>query len=134
MSSEVFCAGSNDYGELGDGTMTTALLPVRAGVSSATIVAAGTWHTCAVVAGGAVVCWGRNDAGQLGRSITSPYELAAADVGLRGVVKLVAGRAQTCALLDDATIACWGGNVRGSVGDGTFLDRPAPVAIGVPCP
>lgn len=36
-----------------------------------------------------------------------------------------------CALRDDRTLACWGDNGSGQVGDGTLVDRAAPVVLGL---
>jgi len=45
---------------------------------------------------------------------------------------LTAGPAFTCALLNDGTIRCWGANGSGQLGDGSTLDRHAPVAVALP--
>jgi alpha-tubulin suppressor-like RCC1 family protein len=64
----VACWGQNDAGQCGANAIggeedTPVLVP---GIANATSIAAGTNHTCAVLGGTSVVCWGANDAGQLG--------------------------------------------------------------------
>ena len=67
---EVLCWGSNEYGQLGDGSTTHAPMPVPVvGLSDAVTVSAGGNHTCAVRANGEAVCWGWNVFGQLGRRL-----------------------------------------------------------------
>jgi hypothetical protein len=62
------CWGANDYGQLGDGTLTQRTTPVDVvGLAGAvTNLAAGTHHSCALVNSGRVKCWGDDHAGQLG--------------------------------------------------------------------
>jgi hypothetical protein len=55
----VKCWGRNTTGQLGDGTNADSNLPVPvSGISAAIAVSAGDSHTCAVVSGGTVECWG----------------------------------------------------------------------------
>ena len=65
---EVSCWGDDTNGELGNGEIVKQVpLPVRAvGISDATAVTTGHWHTCALRSTGEVSCWGRNHDGQLG--------------------------------------------------------------------
>ncbi|HEV8254093.1 MAG TPA: hypothetical protein VGQ78_05020, partial [Vicinamibacteria bacterium] len=64
---EVFCWGSNVYGQLGDGTTTTRPSPVKvAGAVSFISVSTGENHTCARSNAGTAYCWGRNDLAELG--------------------------------------------------------------------
>ncbi|MCU0686288.1 MAG: hypothetical protein MUF34_29255, partial [Polyangiaceae bacterium] len=55
-----YCWGSNDYGELGDGTREGSSEPVAVTGLDADVVgvAAGGTHACALTAAGAVKCWG----------------------------------------------------------------------------
>ncbi len=63
----VACWGKGGSGELGDGRSTNASTPVAVvGISYPESLAAGGFHTCALVASPNVVCWGSNDFGQLG--------------------------------------------------------------------
>ena len=125
----VKCWGFGGNGELGqDSTLTlgdaggemAALGPVNLGVArTATSVAAGGTHTCAVLDNAALKCWGGNASGQLGQGNTTsvgvlPGEMAALSAVNLGVgrsatgVTTGLGAAHTCALLDDDSVKCWG--------------------------
>jgi alpha-tubulin suppressor-like RCC1 family protein len=69
----VECWGSNDYGQLGDGTSQSSSTAVAvAGLASGvTAVSGGDFeYTCALTNIGQVMCWGINDYGQLGDGTT----------------------------------------------------------------
>lgn len=64
----VRCWGHNSGGQLGDGSTTDRLVPVRVvGLSSGvTAIAVGLDHTCALTKAGGAKCWGQNIGGDLG--------------------------------------------------------------------
>jgi alpha-tubulin suppressor-like RCC1 family protein len=128
----VRCWGSNQNGQLGDGTLTTRTSPVAvSGLSSgATALGAGGSHSCAVVAGGTVRCWGYNGSGQLGDGTLTTRTTPVTVSGLGGAVALGAlGESHTCAAISDGTARCWGSNASGQLGNGIPNDSATPVTV-----
>lgn len=132
-SSGVTCWGGNASGQLGNGTTTAAKVPTKVlmttgvALQGALGVSAGGEHSCAVMAGGTVRCWGWNQYGQLGDGSTITSLWPAVVTGIITATKVVAGTWHTCAILGDTTLRCWGANSAGELGDGTTTDRHAPV-------
>jgi alpha-tubulin suppressor-like RCC1 family protein len=95
-------------------------------------LSAGQDHTCAVTLG-RVLCWGRNDTGQLGDGTIAPARARPVEVlSLGGVTEVGAGTNFTCALTAKKTVACWGHNDRGQLGDGSQgAPRPTPAPVRV---
>jgi len=128
----VWCWGRGDEGQLGDGTgmehASQTRVTFAAGVASADTIATGAAHTCAL-AGGAVLCWGRNVDGQVGAPPATPRLAPGAVMGLSGVRALAAGGNHTCAIDDAATVRCWGANESGQLGDGGTTSSYMPVAV-----
>jgi len=127
------CWGVNDYGENGNGQLDTTMVetPSTAQVTGATAVARGNFHTCAIVAGGNVECWGLNDIGQLGTGNTTSSTSPATVTGVSGATVLTSAGLATC-VVANGQVMCWGGNAFSQLGDGTQTDRPTPVTVAVP--
>jgi alpha-tubulin suppressor-like RCC1 family protein len=121
---------------LGNGSFAAQLTPVAVtGLAGAFSIDAGLSHTCAVVATptlfGALRCWGENFNGRLGDGTLTNRTTPVASSGLDNATVVSSGYAHTCALIENgAAPRCWGDNNFGQVGDGTFTQRSAPVAIG----
>ncbi len=127
----VSCWGRNFTGQLGDGTQTDRLTAVTVtGLSgTATQIAAGTFHTCALVNSG-VKCWGQNSFGQLGDNSTTFRINPVVVTGLSsGVQSIVAGSSHTCAILTSGDLKCWGKNTSGQLGIGSVTNALLPTPV-----
>ena len=130
---EVRCWGSNDSGQLGDGSRAgQRVTPVQtAGLGSGVAtVATGTRHSCALTASGGVRCWGHNVYGQLGNGTTTDRSVAADVTGLTGgIVAFAGGSEHSCALTTSGAVKCWGLNSDGQLGDGSYYTRRIPAGV-----
>ena len=104
------------------------------GISTATQVSAGEQHACALLAGGAIRCWGANTHGELGDGSTENRSLSVAVQGISGAIAVEALGQSTCAILADHSTSCWGANNLGQLADGTGRivmrrSRPPPGSV-----
>ena len=160
----VKCWGYNQYGQLGqdnafaygDASRSVASASaINLGVGRhAKMVAAGKYHTCAILDDGNVKCWGDNTHGELGYDDTtqrgkgasgySMTDLVAVNLGAGRTARwITAGDYNTCAVLDDDQIKCWGrgiyaalgqGNTKryGTVSSATSSDEPISAVVALP--
>ena len=91
---------------------TGGLLKCGNGCCAATALAAGAAHTCAITSDGRLLCWGRNDEGQVTGSPTLAPVLTPHEVFASGVTAVSAGTAHTCATVS-GQVRCLGRNADG---------------------
>jgi alpha-tubulin suppressor-like RCC1 family protein len=132
-SGELGCFGGNEFGQLGQGHVnnigddellaTTSVLELEP-VSAVTL---GFHHTCVVI-DEEVLCWGRNERGQLGQgnAVQVGDDEPANAIGSFGfglpITEVDAGGQFTCALLDEREVVCWGTGAEGQLGQGNTLN------------
>jgi alpha-tubulin suppressor-like RCC1 family protein len=125
------CWGSNDYGAIGNGTdhnyFTTPVTVT--GMSDATQVAAGEYHTCARRATGRIACWGANFHGGLGNGTFSDSNVPVAVTGIDDATAVSAGAYHDCAARTGGTVSCWGYDSDGYLLGGSDGDVNVPVQI-----
>lgn len=145
------CWGCGSGGQLGYGNSIDVgdnEPPANAGdvpVGGAVIAqATGIGHTCAILANGAIRCWGGGFSGQLGYGNTasigdnetpaSAGNVPAIPMGLPPTTKATALALgfMSCALYDSGEVLCWGGNSSGELGQGNtnpIGDNEAPATL-----
>jgi alpha-tubulin suppressor-like RCC1 family protein len=132
----VVCWGARSRGQMGDGTTGLPPSPTPnpvSGLTGAVAIVAGQEHTCVLKLDQTVACWGANQAGQLGdgsfidRSTPTPVQ------GLTDAVAIHSSPSadHTCAVRATGAVMCWGFNEWGQLGDGTVVNRAAPVLASV---
>ncbi len=119
----VRCWGSNAQGQLGNNQLgVDSSQPVGVHVLPSNVrgVNTGVDHTCGVLAGGQVYCWGKNTLGQLGNGMTTDQAVPVQATGLGGVESVAVGGAHSCVLLQGSgEIQCWGAGGQGQLGMGS---------------
>ena len=129
-SNQTYGAGSTTADANADGEADPVLVPTEVtGMSGgATDVAVGGTrvsassyysHGCALMASGAVKCWGDNAYGELGTTAAGPVAVPA-DVAIGTTATAVSvGIAHSCVLTGAGGVKCWGQNSTGQLGNGT---------------
>lgn len=125
-STGVYCWGSGESGNLGDGHWEARATPRHVtGLTEPALVAVGAHYACAAPASGGMQCWGDNANGELGNGNTStqyvPTLLRPSDGHWTAIA---AGAYHTCGI-HDGEILCWGwddsGELDGVVGEGVTV-------------
>ena len=125
-----YCWGANPYGAFGDGTLESDPRPTPVNGGPYITVSAGYLFTCAIEAGGGLVCFGMNEGGQVGINYPIQSELPVHPVPELSFAVVRAGRSHACALTTVGVAYCWGGTGNGS--DGIGLAQSPLKVVGQP--
>jgi alpha-tubulin suppressor-like RCC1 family protein len=142
----VFCWGDNHYGQLGTGTDVLEPRPIVVPLDGGGVATGGA-HTCAATHTGPssgassgtsgasaamIVCWGSDQAGQLGDNSTTD-RAAPAQIKLPLTpLAIAAGALHTCAIDSATGLWCWGRGSSGQLGPDHLVDTTFPVQVTLP--
>lgn len=138
------CWGGNWAGQIGaDAAFFAERAVPMAGLTGKVIAIAGSVnHTCVVIEGGAVKCWGANDSGELGNDSTTqtaaPVDVKGLNSGVRAI-SIGSGdgyggnpfsfETHVCALTTAGGVKCWGANAFGELGNNSRSNSSVPVDV-----
>jgi len=133
---KVKCWGYGGDSSLGNGGTATSYTPVEvAGLTTATQIAGGYRHFCALTSGNTVYCWGWNGYGQIGDNTVTNRSTPVQVLGVGGLgyltdaVAIGTGAWHSCAVRSGGTVACWGANDHGECGDTSTFNKYVPVTV-----
>lgn len=133
VDGSIRCRGAQFYGQLGSGTSGVSGRREEAvevsGIDDALKVVVGGEHSCALIEGGQVLCWGRNNVGQLGDNSFTNRNTPVPVSGISNAIDIGAGRQHSCAVLSDGSARCWGAATGGRLGDGGGTNASTPVNV-----
>ena len=138
-SGGVKCWGSDNYGQLGNGSTTdhksypTDVIESEgspdalSGIVQVSVSRNGA-SACALTSVGGVKCWGTDQYGQLGNGVSLgfsdyPSDVVTSDAELNppllsGAIQVSTGASHACALTSAGEVKCWGKGIDGELGNG----------------
>ena len=121
--------GSNDAGQLGNGTTEDSNFPIKI-MDNVAAVSLGSSHSAAITTDGSLYTWGFNNEGQLGNGTRNnkhtPVKI------MDNVVAVSLGNYHSAAITTDGSLYTWGSNIAGQLGNGTngiTEDSKVPIKI-----
>jgi alpha-tubulin suppressor-like RCC1 family protein len=132
-----FAWGSNNFGQLGNGTAINSRTAVGVNLPAGTTVTAvsgGVFHSLALTSTGHVLAWGDNTYGELGNGTnTSSSTPVAVSLPSGTTVTAIAGATIfSLALTSSGQVLAWGFNGQGQLGNGTTVNSNIPVSVSLP--
>ena len=123
----LYAWGSNEFGQLGDGTTTNRYLP-KLVTSGFKTIATGVMHTLGLKADGTLWVWGYGNDGQIGDGVNQS-RYTPTFVG-SGYVAIAGGTYHSVGLKSDGTLWAWGSNSVGQLGTGGTTSSNVPQYVG----
>ena len=127
---DLYCWGYNKYGQVGDGTTTNQLTPIKVLENVKDFSISSNYTSGAITANGDLYCWGNNEYGQVGNGTTDRGYKQLTPVKILENVKDFSVGYTTAALTINGDLYCWGDNESGQVGNETsYRVQTSPVKI-----
>jgi alpha-tubulin suppressor-like RCC1 family protein len=129
------CWGRNSSGQLGNPMFTADYRKLSMEIAyfeglEIVDMSLGANHTCAVIAGGAVKCWGDNSSGQVGPENFQSEQSVPYRIGVEHTwEKIATGSNHSLAINSDGELFTWGNNDYGQLGHGDKVDRAEPTQV-----
>lgn len=117
----LFALGTNAFGQLGTGTLTNVLAPIRVGSATWSSVSAGGSSSVGIQSDGRLWKWG----GCSSASCATPALISTPDRWS----SVAAGEGFALAVTTLGDLWAWGTNNHGQLGDGTTVNKAAPVLV-----
>jgi hypothetical protein len=122
--------GSNSYGQLGLGNLTSYSSPKQVGSLTNWLKISGSYHVLAIKTNGTLWSWGFNNFGQLGNGTNSQTQSPAQVGALTTWLNVSAGIYHSLVVKTDGTLWAWGNNTQGQLGLGNRTNYSSPVQVG----
>ena len=123
--------GSNQYGQLGNGSTTNYSSPIQIGtLTTWQQVSASTYHTAAIKTDGTLWAWGLNSYGGLGNGNIINYSSPIQVGTLTNWKQVSCGYNATYAIKTDGTLWSWGLNSVGELGNNNIANYSSPIQLG----
>jgi alpha-tubulin suppressor-like RCC1 family protein len=125
--------GRNNYGQIGDGTVTDKQIPTQEALADMDWkkVSTGYNHTVAIKTDGTLFAWGYNNYAVIGDGVRVSHNVPTQEASAaEDWVEVDGGNYHTVAIKSDGTLWGWGYNNYGQLTDGISAWRYAPEVIG----
>ena len=126
--------GWNNAGQLGNGSTSDSLVPIKIVESNVRAIALGHTHSLFLKTDGSLWGMGQNGSGQLGDGTQTnrlnPVQVINSDgTAFSDIMRISAGDSHSVYLKSDGTVWASGDNFNGQLGDGTTSQRINPVQV-----